>query len=105
MKSASELIRGAFCITINKLLLQPRSALQVLRLIGAFPWELDIVAAEVTIGGGLLIDRLAQAQVTDDRAGAQIKEFADERRDILICDLGCAKCLHVHREWVRDADC
>ena len=56
----------------------------------------NIVAAEVTVGGGLLIDRLAQAQVTDDRAGAQVEVLGDERGDLFIRDFRCTKGLHIH---------
>ncbi len=52
--------------------LQPRRALKRFSLIGAFPGELDIVAAEVAVGGGSAVDGLTQFQVADDRAGAQV---------------------------------
>jgi hypothetical protein len=38
----------------------------------------------VTVRGGLAIDWAAQVKVTDDRAGAQVKEFADECSDFFI---------------------
>src|SRR5215216_5703807 len=78
--------------------LQPCSALQRFGLISALPGELDIVAAEVTIGSGLLIDRLTQVQVTDDRAGAQVEEFVDESGDIFIGDFSCTERFHIDRK-------
>jgi hypothetical protein len=63
------------CVYFRKgsLILQSRSALERFRLIRILPGELDVVAAEVTVGSSLPVDRFAQAQVTDDRAGAQVK--------------------------------
>ena len=55
----------------SKSVLQPSSALERFGLIRIFPGELDVVAAEVTVGCSLPVDRFAQAQVTDDRTGAQ----------------------------------
>jgi hypothetical protein len=57
-------------------LLQPRRAFERFGFVGAFPGEWDIVAAEVTVGGGLAVDGFAQAEVTDDRAGAQVEVFS-----------------------------
>ena len=61
-----------------KVKLQPCGLLQSLSLICLFPGEFNIVAAKVTISGGLAIDRSAQVKVADDRAGAQIEIFTDE---------------------------
>ena len=71
--------------------LQPCGLLQSLSLIRLFPREFDIVTAEVTIGGSLAIDGAAQVKVTDDRAGAQVKVFADERGDLVICNFCSAE--------------
>jgi len=46
-----------------KLYLQPGSTLQCLSLIGAFPGELDIVAAEVAVGGSFAIDGLCRLRI------------------------------------------
>jgi hypothetical protein len=57
------------------------------------------------VDGGLAIDGLAQFQATDDRAGAQIKMFVDERGDFFIRNLGSAKGFHniVMDSWLRFA--
>lgn len=41
--------------------------------------EFDVITSEVPAGGGVLIDRFAQARVADDRAGVQVEELVDER--------------------------
>jgi hypothetical protein len=71
-KSAS-VFPGALFVLKKWLALKPRSALQRLGLIGALPGELDIVAAEATVGGRLAIDRLAQSRVTEDHPGGPSK--------------------------------
>jgi hypothetical protein len=53
--------------------LQPGSAFERFGFVGAFPGEFDIVAAKVAVGGSLPKDRFTQVQVTDDRAGTQVK--------------------------------
>ena len=53
--------------------LQPSGLAQGIGLVGLFPRELDIVASEVTVGSRLAINRAAQVQVTDDRAGRRSK--------------------------------
>src|ERR1044071_8408776 len=84
--------------------LQSSSLFQRVNLIGALPGELDIVAAEVTVRGGFLIDWFAQAQVTDDRAGTQVKEFVDQGRDLFVRDLRCTKRFDVYGKWMCDTN-
>jgi hypothetical protein len=55
------------CVITNQ------GALKRFCLVSTFPGEFDIVAAEVAVGGCLLIDRFTQAELTDDRAGARIE--------------------------------
>src|SRR5690606_5092498 len=38
-------------------------------------------AAEVPIGGGLLVDRTAQVQRVDDRGGTQVEDLGDRSRN------------------------
>jgi hypothetical protein len=59
-------------------LLQASRAFERFGFVDVFPGEWDVVAAEVAVGGGLAVDGFAQAKVTDDRAGVQIRVFVDE---------------------------
>jgi hypothetical protein len=72
-----------FVFSRDEILYNPAS-LEGFGLVGASPGELDIVAAEVAVGGGLAVDRFAQAEVTDDRAGAQVKVVGDQSSDVFI---------------------
>ena len=67
-----------------------RGALQCFCFICAFPAELDIAAAEVTVRGSLTVDRFAQAEVTDDCAGAQVEELVDARGNLFMRSSGGA---------------
>lgn len=42
-------------------------------MLRSFPSEIRVVATEVTIGSGLLHDRTAKVQVTDDGSGSQVE--------------------------------
>ena len=44
-------------------------------LVGGFPGELRLGAAEVAVGGGLLVDGTAQVQALDDSLGGEQKFF------------------------------
>jgi hypothetical protein len=50
-----------------------RGGLQRGGLVGAFPGEFRLVAAEVAVGGGLLVDRAQQVEHLDDALGAQVE--------------------------------
>ena len=63
------LIRAAFSLY----LLETCCLFQQGGLVRAFPGELDVIPAKVTVGGRLAVDRAAQVQVADDGAGAQVK--------------------------------
>src|SRR5262249_28227102 len=52
---------------------QPRGLAQLRGLVGALPREVVVLAPEVAVGGGLLVDRPVQLQVLAERAGAQIE--------------------------------
>src|SRR3990172_8827636 len=76
--------------------LEPCSFPQLFTLVQPFPGEFNVITAEVTIGGSLAINGLAQVKVADDRAGAKVKVLIDQRGNFFICDLGSAKGLNVH---------
>ena len=50
-------------------------------LVGALPREVVVVAAEVAVGGGLLVDRTPQVEIAQDRRRAQVEVLADEPLD------------------------
>lgn len=77
---------------------------QSISLIRPFPAKLDVVAAEVAIGSGLLVDGFAQVKIPDDGTRAQVKGLGDQLADLLIRDLAGAEGLHVDAEGVGHAD-
>src|SRR5262245_2919926 len=54
-------------------LLDPRLGRESLRPVGPLPRELRFVAAEMTVGGGLLVDRPQQVKHLDDALRPQIE--------------------------------
>ena len=57
-------------------LLRADRGLELLDLVGLLPRELNVRAAEVTIRGGLQINRTFQIQLVDNRGGAQVEDLA-----------------------------
>src|SRR6478735_7783728 len=66
---------GAICDCSRSEKLDGR--LQVVDLVGLFPRQLDVGAAEVTVGRGLRVDRAQQVQVAHDGTRTQIEHAAD----------------------------
>src|SRR5688500_7974931 len=52
--------------------------------VGLLPGEVEIGAAEVTVGGGLAVDRTAKIEGVDDRGGAKVEVLAHEVGQLLI---------------------
>lgn len=52
--------------------------------ISAFPGQIQIVPAKVTVGGRLLVDRSAQVKIADDGAGPQIKDLGYQCSNLVI---------------------
>src|SRR5258708_38614299 len=50
------------------------------RLVGRLPGELRLVAAEVAVGGGLLVDGTQQVEHLDDALGAEVEVLLHELR-------------------------
>src|SRR3546814_4231607 len=86
--------------------LQARIITQCLRTVGALPRKrggleclasgIDVakllrLAAEVTIGCGLLIHRVDQVEHLDDAVWAQVEVLADQLFDLLVADLAGAE--------------
>src|SRR5438270_13699463 len=77
---------------------------QLRGLVGLLPREVVVLAAEVAVRGGLLVDRPVQLELLAERARAQVELLADELGDLRAADLLGAERLHHHRDRVRDAD-
>src|SRR5581483_5796190 len=60
---------------------QPGGRAQRVRLVGALPREVAIVAPEVPVGRRLRVDRAPQIEIAHDRRRAQVELLADERLD------------------------
>ena len=54
---------------------------QLRRFVGRFPGEVGVVASEVAVGGGLLVNRTAQVQRLDDAARRQLEVRANQVRE------------------------
>src|SRR5918994_6348633 len=78
--------------------------LQVVDPAGALPRQLLVVAAEVTVGGRLLVDRPAQVEVADDGRGTQVEDVVDGRGDPGRVDGRRAERLDEHRDRAGHAD-
>ncbi len=53
---------------------QPRAAAaELVDAVDALPRQVEVVTPEVAVGGGLPVDRPAQVEVADDRAGPQVE--------------------------------
>src|SRR5512137_2282132 len=50
-------------------------------LVGALPGEGLLLAAEVAVGGGRLVDGAEQVEAPDDLAGGEAEDLADRRGD------------------------
>src|SRR4051794_16248227 len=83
---------------------EARGLAQRCGLVGALPREVVVVAPEVAVGGGLLVDRPVQLELLAERAGAQVEVLVDELHDPAAADLLGPERLDVHADRVRDAD-
>src|SRR2546423_13033284 len=72
--------------------------------VGALPGEVGVVAAEVAVRGGLLVDGAVQGELLAERAGAEVEVLGDELGDAAAADPLRAERLHHHRHRVGDAD-
>ena len=73
-------------------------------LVGPLPREVVVLAAEVTVRRGLLVDRPVQAQVLAERARTQVEVLADQLEDPRAPDLLGPERLDHDRHGVRHAD-
>ena len=62
-----------------------------LRLVGALPRRVQVLATEVAVRGGLAVDRLPQLQRVDDRRGPQVEVPLDQAEDPVVRQLAGAE--------------
>src|SRR5438067_3227354 len=74
------------------------------RLVGCFPGELGLLAAEVAVGGGLLVDWAQEIEHLDDASRPQIEVLGHERRERIVGHLARALRRHHDARRARDAD-
>src|SRR5204862_7642020 len=86
----------------SRLRAEPGGRLQRGGLVGALPREVVVVAAEVAVGGGLLVDRAVQLELLAEGARPQIEVLVDELGDLRAADLLGAERLDHHADGVRD---
>src|SRR5436309_9674381 len=89
---------------ITGLLLEAEGALDVVEFGGALPGELLLRAPEVAVGGGALVDGLAQVEVADDRGRTQVEDVLHRGTDLGGVDGLGAEGLDHHRHAPADAD-
>ena len=82
----------------------PGGAAQRRGAVGALPREVVVVAAEVPVGSGLLVDRPVQTQLLAEGPGAQVEMLVHQLRDLRAADLLGAERLDHHRHRVSHAD-
>src|SRR5919198_858755 len=83
---------------------EARGLAQRLGLVGALPREVVVLAAEVAVGGGLLVDRAVKLEVLPERTRAQVEVPLDQGLDLGAPDLLGPERLDHDRHRVRDAD-
>src|SRR6266508_3849189 len=84
--------------------LETEGALEVVNPARLLPAELLLAAPEVPVGGGALVDRPAQVEVTDDRGRAQVEHLAYGVHDLLGGDGLGAEGFDEQRHRMGDAD-
>src|ERR1700716_1371464 len=84
--------------------LRPRRAGQYLRQISALPGQIEIRPAEMTVRGGLAIDRTTKLEVIDDRAGPEIEMLCDQLADRFVRYRTGAERLDIQRDRMRATD-
>src|SRR5439155_22012916 len=57
---------------------------QLGREVRALPGQVEVGPAEVTVGGGLPVDRAPQLEALDDRAGPEVEVLRDQAPDRLV---------------------
>src|SRR3954463_9671251 len=66
-------------------------------LVRLLPGELVVLAAEVAVGGGLLVDRPVKLELLAERARTEVEGLVDGVEDLRLLDLLGAEGLDHHR--------
>src|SRR5204862_3976710 len=74
------------------------------RLVGALPGEVPVVATEMTVRRGLREDRPPEVEVVEDRCRTQVEVLSDEALDPVDGDPLGPERAHGDRDGPRDAD-
>src|SRR5579862_2003459 len=83
---------------------QPGGRAQRVRLVGALPREVAILAPEVAVRRRLRVDRPPQVEIAQDRRRTQVEVLADERLDARHGNRLCPERVDEDRHRVRHAD-
>src|SRR5688500_19368136 len=67
-------------------------------LVGPLPGQIEVGTAEMPVRRGLPVDRLAQLEALDDRAGPKVEVLRDELADRLVRHLARAERFDVERD-------
>src|SRR6185369_10241241 len=78
--------------------------LQLLHAVEQLPAEAFVLASKVSIGGGLLVDRLPEIEVLDDPGRPEIEVLADQLLDARVGNAARAVRVHHHRDRLLHAD-
>src|SRR5712691_8033023 len=84
--------------------LLPQEPAQRVRLVRALPGELLLVAAEVAVGGGLLVDGPAEVEVFDDALGGEGEDLAHGVEELALLHLARAEGVRHDGDRVGHAD-
>src|SRR5262249_42414834 len=92
---------GLACLVVSAR--NPGRRAQHLRLVGRLPRKLGLVAPEVSVGGGLQINRPQEVEHPDDALRPQIEMGVDELSDLLVGDEAGAFGVNSDVDRPRDA--
>src|SRR5690348_9216136 len=73
-------------------------------LVGRFPGEVLVALAEVTIVGGLAVNRAAEIELIDDVRRLEAEHLVDGANDFVVRNGVCAEGFNVHADRVRMSD-
>ena len=79
-------------------------ALELLHHVGVLPGQIHVGAAEVAIGGSLLVDGAAEIQVLDDLGRAHVEAIVDDGGELLLVQHAGAVGVHQNGDGVGHAD-
>src|SRR6266571_4328796 len=83
---------------------EPRLLSQLVGFVRLFPREFGFGAAEMSVAGGLLINRSSEIERFDDAARCELEVFTDEFRNLVLGDSSGAERVDIDRNRIGDAD-